>query len=99
MNALHRLFSEDLKPRQRQYEALRMIALEGKSYEEAAQRFGYTTQTVRNIKNLVLSGKLDFFPVFAKGPVDNRVPQAILNQIVELRKQGLSIYCFVAGRF
>jgi len=84
--------SEKLKPRQRQYEALRMIALEGKSYEEAAQRFGYTTQTVRNIKNLVLSGKLDFFPVLPKGPVDNRVPQDILNHIVELRKQGLSIY-------
>ena len=35
---------------------------------------------------------MDFFPALPKGPIDNRVPQKIINQIVELRKQGLSIY-------
>lgn len=92
MNHLNRLFSENLKPRQRQYEALRSIALEDKSYEQAAQQFGYTTQTVRNIKNLALSGKLDFFPNLPKGPVGHRVPPKNLSQIIELRKQGMSIY-------
>ena len=62
MNELKKIFTKNLKPRQRQYEALRMVALDGKSFAEAASKFNYSEQSVRNMKQLVLCGKLDFFP-------------------------------------
>lgn len=92
MDPLRKLFTRNLKPRQKQYEALRMIAVDGKSYEEAAKRFGYSSQSVRNIKQLALSGRLDFFPDLSRGPRDIRTPKERINRVLQLRKKDQSIY-------
>ena len=65
---LQNFFKENLTPRQRQYEALRMLAFGDKSYEEIAAYFGYTAQSLRNFESLALRGKIDFFPAIKKGP-------------------------------
>ena len=92
MNELKKIFTKNLKPRQRQYEALRMVALDGKSFAEAASKFKYSEQSVRNMKQLVLSGKLDFFPDVSTGPRGSRTSPQLISKILELRKDGKSIY-------
>ena len=67
---LKKIFTKNLTPRQRQYEALRMLAFGDKSYEEIATCFGYTAQSLRNFESLALRGKIDFFPG-ATGMVDS----------------------------
>lgn len=81
-----------MKPKQKQYEALRMVAVEGKSFEDAAKRFRYSTQSVRNLKTLVLTKKLDFFSDVPPGPKNFRTAPLIVAKILELRKSGKSIY-------
>lgn len=92
MNNLRKLFTENLKPKQKQYEALRMLVMEGKSYEEVAKHFDYTVQTVRNLKTKALAGKIDFFPGVPKGPKGLQTPPHIIKRIIKLRKDNLSVY-------
>jgi hypothetical protein len=46
---LRRFFLEPCCPRQRQYEALRAVFVEGLSQKEAAQRFGYSHDAFRQL--------------------------------------------------
>ncbi|OFZ19210.1 MAG: hypothetical protein A2Z20_05015 [Bdellovibrionales bacterium RBG_16_40_8] len=92
MDALKKLFTKNLKPKQKQYEALRLIAVEGKSVVEAASKFGYSPQSVRNIKQLFLSGEIDFFPDIPRGPVGARTKPELIERVLEIRKSGKSIY-------
>ena len=92
MDKLRKLFTENLKPRQKQYEALRMLAFEHKSCEEVAKYFGYTVQTVRNLKNSALRGKIDFFDDIPTGPKKLQTPPHMIQRIVELRYDNLSVY-------
>ena len=92
MDPLRKLFTGNLKPKQRQYEALRMIAIDGSSYEDAANKFGYSAQSVRNLKTLALSGRLEFFPDVSFGPRDSRTPPERVARVFELRRTGQSIY-------
>jgi hypothetical protein len=92
MDALKKIFTKNLKPKQKQYEALRMIAIEGKSVTEAANKFNYSPQTVRNIKQLVLAGEIEFFPDIPRGPLGARTAPELISKTLELRKSGKSIY-------
>ncbi len=47
-------FTKDLKPRQKQYEAIRAMAFNEGTIEEIAQRFGYTPQSLRTLINRLL---------------------------------------------
>ena len=92
MEELKNIFTKNLKPKQRQYEALRMIAVDGKSVADAAEKFGYSPQTVRNLRQLVLSGEIEFFPDIPRGPVGSRTAPDLIEKALELRKAGNSIY-------
>ena len=89
---LKKIFTKNLTPRQRQYEALRMLAFGDKSYEEIATYFGYTAQSLRNFESLALRGKIDFFPAIKKGPKNPRISSKIIKQMISLRKKNHSIF-------
>ena len=86
MKKLRGLFTKNLCPKQRQYETVRAIAMDGLSCAEAAARFGYGTQTVRNLKQMMLSGKLDFFLDVPTGPKGARTEERIIARILDLRR-------------
>lgn len=89
---LQTVFTKDLIPRQKQYEALRMLAFEDKSYSDVAKHFGYTPQTIRNFESLALRGKIVFFPHIQKGPKEPRISLKVIKRVISLRKQNLSIF-------
>ncbi len=89
---LKKIFTKNLKPKQRQYEALRMLAFEDASYEEVAKRFGYTPASLRNIESLALREKINFFSDIKTGPKEPRIAPEIFEKIRELRKQNKSIF-------
>ena len=86
------LFTKDLGKRQRQYEALRMLSLDTKTYKEVADHFGYSEGGLRSIASLVVRNKIEFFPELKKGPKQPQTSSTIRNNIVNLRKQGKSIF-------
>lgn len=87
-----KFFTENLSPRQKQYEALRMIAVDGKSYEDVALHFGYHRQTLYNLRKKLLDGSLKLFMEPDKGPKNTRTPNELIKKIITLRKQNLSSY-------
>lgn len=89
---LQKIFTKNLAPRQRQYEALRMLAFGDRSYEGIAAYFGYTAQSLRNFESLALRGKIDFFPAVKKGPKKPQMSPRLIKQIIALRKKNHSIF-------
>lgn len=81
---------------QRQYEALRAYVLEGVSAKEAAERFGFTEATLYVLAHHLRAGQLELFPPKPTGPKGRRVNPAVREQIVQLRKQPLSVAEIVA---
>ena len=89
---LKKIFTENLTARQRQYEALRVLAFSDRSYEEIAEDFGYTAQSLRNFESLALRGKIDFFPDVKKGPKEPRLSAKTVKKVIDLRKKNHSIF-------
>jgi transposase len=83
-------------PKQRQYEALRAYVLEGLSAKEAAERFGFTEATVYALAYGLRAGQLELFAPLPPGPKGRRVTPYVREQIVQLRKQHLSVAEIVA---
>ncbi len=81
------LFTKNLKPRQKQYEAVRAVALGEGSMEEIALRFGYSPQSLRNLVNLVGRGEHELFPDIKPGPKGRRISKEDAELIVALRRQ------------
>ena len=50
MRDLAPLFLHPRNPNHRQYEALRALAVDGLSLQQAAQQFGYAPQSLRNLR-------------------------------------------------
>jgi transposase-like protein len=67
MNLLD-LFTQNLSPRQKLYEAIRAVAFQEGSIEEIASRFGYTPQSLRVLIHRVVSGQQSLFPEVKRGP-------------------------------
>jgi transposase len=80
---------------QRRYEALRAWYVEGLSYSEAGQRFGYTRWAMVNLVREYRAGKLELFAAAKKpGPPPGTAParDRARGRVVELRRQGLTTY-------
>ena len=80
---------------QRRYEALRAWYVDGLSYAEAGERFGYTRWTMINLVREHRAGKLELFAAPRKpGPPPGTAParDRARGRVVELRRQGLSTY-------
>lgn len=84
---LTELFRKNLKPRQKQYEAVRAVAFKEGSIEQIALRFGYAPQSLRNLVNQVRKGEYELLPDIKPGPKSRQTPDEVKKIIVALRKQ------------
>lgn len=87
---LKAFFISPKSPKQRQYEALRAYALEDLAAKEAAERFGFTENSVYALAHDLRVGKLDLFPKQPAGPKGRRITPYVRQQICALRERNLS---------
>lgn len=81
------LFTQNLSPRQRQYEAIRAVAYNEGTVEEIASRFGYTPQSLRVLIHRVVSGKQTLFPDIKRGPKKLQTPPDTIKAVIQLRRR------------
>jgi transposase len=88
-----RFFAQPATARQRQYEALRAVFVEGQRSGEAARRFGYSPGAFRVLCHAFRRGELpDFFATARTGPREQPKKSRAQEQIVALRKRNYSVY-------
>ena len=80
-------FTKDLKPGQKQYEAIRAVAFKEGAIEEVAQRFGYTPQSLRTLVNRLVRGKHHLFPTIKKGPKGRHISPEAARLISTVRRE------------
>jgi len=80
-------FTKNLKPRQKQYEAIRAVAFKEGTIEEIAKRFGYAPQSLRTLVNKLLGDKHILFPEVVKGPKGRHTLPDTVDLIVQLRRK------------
>ena len=79
----------------RRYEALRAYVVDGATYAQAGQRFGYTRWAMINLVREYRAGKLTLFaPPRKPGPPPGSAPakDRARGRVIELRRDGLSTY-------
>jgi transposase len=79
----------------RRYEALRAYFVDGLSYAQAGERFGYTRWAMINLVRDYRTGKLTLFAAPRKpGPAPGSAPakERVRGRVIELRREGLSTY-------
>ena len=89
------MFTTPDQANQRRYEALRAWYVDGLSYQQAAQRFGYTRWAMIDLVRQWRAGKLHLFtPPRKPGPPPGAAPakERVRGRVIELRRQGLSTY-------
>jgi len=59
--------------RQKQYEAIRAIAIGGESIEDIAKRYGYKAGTFYSLLRDARAGKIELFPAVKKGSQQKRI--------------------------
>ena len=84
---LIKFFTKNLKPRQKQYEAIRAVAFKEGTIEEIAKRFGYAPQSLRTLVNRLLRDKHILFPEVVKGPKGRHTLPDTIDLIVQLRRK------------
>lgn len=90
---LTRVFLQPSNSTHRQYEALRAYFVEGITSSEAANRSGYTDGSFRVlVHEFRQNPQRQFFLPPAKGPQKAPKKDRVREQVIELRKQNLSIY-------
>jgi len=87
---LEKYFTNPLLPRQRQYEALRAIALDKLPVADAAKKYSYTISTLYTFLRDAKSGKLKLFPQLPIGPIKRRTPNNLQKMIIKKRKMNMS---------
>jgi len=93
LNDITRAFLEPSNATHRQYEALRAYFVEGIPSEEAAKRFGYTPGSFRVLCHQFRQNPhRQFFVLPAKGPQQAPRIDRARQEVIQLRKQNLSIY-------
>jgi transposase len=85
-------FREPDTAQQRQYEALRTYILEGLSAGEAAELFGYSSETIYTLARDLRAGRLRFFEAVRPGPKTAPKRDAARRRVIELRKLNYSVY-------
>lgn len=83
-------FARPTGPNHRRYEALRAYLWEGTSAEDAAERAGYSSATLRSAVRDFRSGKTGFFINPRPGPTCAPAKSAARPRIIELRRAGHS---------
>ena len=81
------LFTKNLSPRQKQYEAIRAVAFEEGALKDFAEKFGYTPQTLRTLIHQLTNARFQLFPPVKKGPITRRITPEKMKMIIQLRRQ------------
>ncbi len=79
-------------PTQRRYEALRAFLFDGVPGPLAAERFGYSAETMASMVRDFRAGRRDFFVAPRPGPKTAPAKDAARARIIELRQAGRSAY-------
>jgi transposase-like protein len=87
------VFARPAQTNQRRYEAVRAYVLEGAPLAEAAARFGYCPSALASLVRDFRAGKLDLFAKPGR-PGRKSAPKkdAARGRVIQLRRQGLSVY-------
>lgn len=88
-------FTTPAQVNHRRYEALRAFFVEGLTYQQAADRFGYTRWAMVNLVREHRAGRLQLFaPPRKPGPPPGVAPakDRVRGRVIQLRRQGLSTY-------
>ena len=80
-------FTKNLKPRQKQYEAIRAVAFKEGTIDEIAAHFEYSHQSLNTIINRLLNGKHQLFPDVKTGPKGRRSSKQAVKEIIDLRRK------------
>jgi transposase len=88
-------FTTPAQVNRRRYEALRAFFVDGLTYQQAADRFGYTRWAMVNLVREHRAGRLELFAQPRKpGPPAGVAPakDRARGRVIQLRRQGLSTY-------
>ena len=88
-------FTTPAQVNHRRYEALRAFFVDGLTYQQAADRFGYTRWAMVNLVREHRAGRLELFaPTRKPGPPPGVAPakDRARGRVIGLRRQGLSTY-------
>jgi transposase len=88
-------FTTPAQVHHRRYEALRAFFVDGLTYQQAADRFGYTRWAMVNLVREWRAGRLELFaPPRKPGPPPGAAPakERVRGRVIQLRRQGLSTY-------
>jgi transposase len=88
-------FAAPAQVNHRRYEALRAFFVDGLTYQQAADRFGYTRWAMVNLVREWRAGRLELFaPPRKPGPPPGIAPakDRARGRVIQLRRQGLSTY-------
>jgi transposase len=88
-------FTTPAQVNHRRYEALRAFFVDGLTYQQAADRFGYTRWAMVNLVREHRAGRLQLFaPPRKPGPPPGVAPakDRARGRVIQLRRQGLSTY-------
>ena len=84
-------FTTPAQVNHRRYEALRAWFVDGLTYQQAADRFGYTRWAMINLVREWRAGRLELFaPPRKPGPPPGLAPakQRVRGRVIQLRRQG-----------
>lgn len=84
-------FADPAEPAQRRYEALRAYLLQQQSAAVVAERFGYSTATVRQMAADWRAGRLELFRSAKPGPKGPRKQPQVRDRVLVLRAQAQSV--------
>ena len=87
---LEKYFHCPTSPRQKQYEAVRAIVIDGQTVEAVAEKIGYKAATVYSMLRDAKAGRIELFPIVKKGPQQRRTHPEVQNKIIAYRKMRLS---------
>lgn len=87
---LFSFFTQPIIKRQKQYEAIRAVVVDKIPIQQSADTFGYSPNTMHTMICDAKKGRLVLFPEIKKGPSERRTPLAIIEKILQFRKQQLS---------
>ncbi len=83
-------FSNPVSQRQKQYEAVRAIVIENAPVDQVAKKYGYKSSTIYSLLRDAKAGRITLFPIITKGPKKIQTSSDVQDNIIALRKQGLS---------
>jgi len=83
-------FTEPVNARQRQYEAVRAIVIDGISVEEVAEKFNYRESTLYALLREAKGERIDLFPAIPRQKKTRKIPESLQAEAVRLRDSGMS---------